>query len=151
MLKLTKVRKRQRGTAIVDTDAGILLVSGNGQRFSLPGGGVEKQESLAVTAARELHEETGLQATAAYYLFKHIGSIRKRSAGLMRNHHQVFLVDAIGIPKPEQEIKAIRFYQVGDCVTITGSARAILDKYLDMKQRGLIAQLRAKDALTQLS
>ncbi|MBD3881408.1 NUDIX domain-containing protein [Phormidium tenue FACHB-886] len=133
-LKSAAVRKRLRGTALIETPQGILLVSSNGDRFSLPGGGAEKQESGEQAAIRELKEETGLEALSTQYLFKHVGGLRMRSSGLARNHHQVFLVETKGVPCPNQEIKAIHFYQPGDDINITNSARAIIEKYLKMKK-----------------
>ena len=38
-------RKRRRGTAIVDTSEGILVVSRDNRTFFLPGGGAESGES----------------------------------------------------------------------------------------------------------
>ena len=37
--------KRQRGTAIVDTPRGILVVSHDNRTFYLPGGGAEKMKA----------------------------------------------------------------------------------------------------------
>jgi 8-oxo-dGTP diphosphatase len=139
-LKASKVRKRLKGTAIVDTEAGILLVSTNGDRFSLPGGGAEKQETGEAAAIRELKEETGLKAISAVYLFSHIGGVRKRSFGLARNHHRVFLIQAKGQPRPEQEIQDIRYYQPGDQINLSSSARTIIEKYWSIKHGMLDAQ-----------
>ena len=145
-LKATKIRKRVRGTAIVDTPEGILLVSTNGDRFSLPGGGAEKQESGETAAIRELKEETGLKATSAQYLFSHVGKIRKRSSGLARNHHEVFLIRAKGKPQPREEIKTIRFCQFSeipleDRINISDSAKHIINKYWALKKSGLLNAL----------
>ncbi|HEY9642710.1 MAG TPA: NUDIX domain-containing protein [Coleofasciculaceae cyanobacterium] len=133
-LKASKIRKRLKGTAIVDTEAGILLVSTNSDRFSLPGGGAEKQETGEAAAIRELKEETGLKAISAVYLFSHIGGIRKRGFGLVRNHHRVFLIQTKGQPRPEQEIQAIRYYRPGDEINLSSSARTIIEKYWAIKQ-----------------
>jgi 8-oxo-dGTP diphosphatase len=139
LLKTAKVRKRLRGTALIETPQGILLVSSNGDRFSLPGGGAEKQESGEQAAIRELKEETGLKAISARYLFKHTGGLRKRSSGLVRNHHEVFLIEAKGIPCPQEEIEAIHFYRAGDEINITNSARTIIEKYWQMKKQGMFS------------
>jgi 8-oxo-dGTP diphosphatase len=136
-LKTAKVHKRLRGTALIELPQGILLVSGNGDRFSLPGGGAEKQESGEQAAIRELQEETGLKAVSVRYLFKHTGGLRKRSAGLVRNHHEVFLIEVKGIPCPQEEIEAIHFYRSGDEINITNSARTIIERYWEMKRQGM--------------
>ncbi len=138
-LKTAKVRKRLRGTVLIDLPQGILLVSKNSDRFSLPGGGAEKQESGEQAAVRELREETGLEAVSVRYLFKHNGGLRKRSSGLVRNHHQVFLIEVKGIPCPQEEIEAIHFYRSGDEINLTNSARTIIEKYWEMKKNGLFS------------
>jgi hypothetical protein len=40
-----RFRKRRRGTAIVDTPKGILLVSEDGKTYCLPGGAAKGEES----------------------------------------------------------------------------------------------------------
>ncbi|MBW4659031.1 MAG: NUDIX domain-containing protein [Drouetiella hepatica Uher 2000/2452] len=152
-LKATKIRKRIRGTAIVDTPQGVLLVSTNGDRFSLPGGGAEKQEKGEAAAIRELKEETGLKAISAQYLFSHVGKIRKRSSGgLARNHHEVFLIQAKGKPQPKEEIKAIAFCQFSEIpienrVNISDSAKHIINKYWALKESGLLQALNRNQQL----
>ena len=52
---------RQRGTAVVIRHGKVLLVRDKGEnKFSLPGGGIEKRELAVCTAARELFEELGI-------------------------------------------------------------------------------------------
>lgn len=128
-----RVKTRRRGTALVETDQGILLVSEDGLRFSLPGGAAEKDELWIQAAIRELQEETGLAACSARYLFSHMGDIRKRNGGYSRNHHKVFLIEAEGVPQPCQEIKAIHFYRLADDVKLSNSTQIILEKYRALK------------------
>ena len=45
---------RRRGTAIVDTPSGILVVSKDGRLFTLPGGGARPDETDSEAAIREL-------------------------------------------------------------------------------------------------
>jgi ADP-ribose pyrophosphatase YjhB (NUDIX family) len=124
-----RVKIRQRGTALVETEQGILLVSEDGVRFSLPGGAANRDELLIEAAIRELREETQLCAYSAKYLFSHLGDIRRRGTGYSRNHHHVFLIEAEGVPSPNQEIKAIQFYRSGSAIKISNSTRKILNKY----------------------
>ena len=57
------VRRRRRGTVIVDTPKGILVVNEGESTYYLPGGGARIGESGRNAAIRELLEETGLRAT----------------------------------------------------------------------------------------
>jgi 8-oxo-dGTP pyrophosphatase MutT (NUDIX family) len=54
---------RDRATAVVRRDGLLLLVRDRGyHQFSLPGGGVNEGETPEAAVARELREETGLEA-----------------------------------------------------------------------------------------
>ena len=100
---MTGVKNRRRGTAIVETDRGILLTAGrHGKPFILPGGGAKRGESRFMAALRELTEETGLLPYAAEIIFTHKGKIRPTMSGKhkFQDHHTVCLVKASGIPKP---------------------------------------------------
>lgn len=129
------VRKRRRGTAIVDTPAGVLIVAGKSGRFSLPGGATEKGESRKAATVRELKEETCLDTISIQYLFSYTGHIRWRKSGWVRDQHKVFLIEAAGTPQPAQEIRELRFYQPGDPVRMSESTRTIIDRYLVLKQQ----------------
>ena len=79
---------RRRATAIVTRAKSALLVRDKGrQEFALPGGGVQRGELPIYALARELHEETTLEATAVTYLSTHSGKY---------NLHYVFGVQARG-------------------------------------------------------
>lgn len=79
---------RRRATAIVTRGKAALLVRDRGrQEFALPGGGVQRGELPIYALARELHEETTLEATAVTYLSTHSGKY---------NRHYVFGVQARG-------------------------------------------------------
>ena len=65
-----KKSKRRRATALVVNDGKVLLVRHRGEsHYSLPGGGIEKNESSLEAAVRELREETQLRASYAKRLF----------------------------------------------------------------------------------
>jgi|SRR3989344_4432028 len=122
---------RRKGSAIVDTPKGILVVAGRGKKFILPGGGAEKWESRKKATIRELYEETNLKTKSIKYLFSYVGSKWYDHHGKpIRNHAKVFLVKAEGIPKPKHEIKYIDFYKTGSNLHITGGTKKVIEKYL---------------------
>ncbi|MGF0238687.1 NUDIX hydrolase [Rhodococcus sp. IEGM1300] len=59
-----------RATVICEQDRHILLVRKPRSRWTLPGGKVERGESIAGAAARELQEETGLGVDGLLYLME---------------------------------------------------------------------------------
>jgi 8-oxo-dGTP diphosphatase len=135
------VRMRRRGTAIVDTPNGILVVSKNGRNFLLPGGGARRNESRQEAAIRELREETGLEVVNIIYLFKFTGIIHKGTrGGTFRNSHKVFVVTTKGDPEPRQEIRLVAYYD-GSSPRISYSARRIIVRYRSsMAQRSSASQ-----------
>ena len=129
------VRTRRRGTAIVDTPNGILVVSLDGINFTLPGGGAKPDESRRDAAIRELMEETGMKAVALTHLFEFMGGLHVGPrGGKFRNAHEVFLVTATGTPKPGQEVKKVAYFD-GSGPSLTPSATKIIGKYLTAKGR----------------
>lgn len=130
-----KIRKRRRGTAIVETSQGIILVAvKKAEYFLLPGGGAEPYESRKQAAIRELSEETGLKADSVTYLFTHIGATYQYKDKLVKNCHKVFLIKATGNPEPRNEIKQIKYYNPGDQTKLSQNTTAILEKYLSVKK-----------------
>ncbi|HUI01791.1 MAG TPA: NUDIX domain-containing protein [Nitrososphaerales archaeon] len=123
------VYTRRRGTAIVETPDGIVLVSVDGETFTLPGGGAKPKESERDAAARELMEETGMKARSLTFLFSFMGLLHKGTrGGYFRNSHKVFLVMASGTPRPGQEITKVAYYK-GSGVKLSQSAQKIIAKY----------------------
>ena len=129
------VRTRRRGTAIVETPKGILLVSLDGTNFTLPGGGAKLNESRRNAAIRELMEETGMKAVSLTPLFEFLGEIHDGPrGGSFRNAHKVFLVTATGTPEPGQEVKAVAYLH-GAGPALTPSATKIIEKYRSLPHR----------------
>ena len=92
---------RQRATAIVVRDGRVLLVRDKGRSpFMLPGGGIDDGELPEDAVARELSEETMLNATDVRYLFEHGGKY---------NRHHVFSVDAEGEVDVSQDPLVVEF------------------------------------------
>jgi ADP-ribose pyrophosphatase YjhB (NUDIX family) len=134
--RVSSVIRRRRGTAIVETDRGILLTSRNGKVFILPGGGAERDESRFVAALRELTEETGLRPYHAEIIFRHLGKVQKTLSGrrLFQDHHTVCLVKATGEARPGGgDSKHIAYYYAGCNVKISTTTREIIEKYYQWK------------------
>jgi 8-oxo-dGTP diphosphatase len=138
---MANVKKRRRGTALVETEQGILVTAGRGGVFLLPGGGANRGESRTKAAMRELREETGLKPYYAKYLFRHRGRVSKSHGhGYFQDHHTVCLIKAHGTPRPRHEIKYVAFYKPGSGVRISGITREIIEKYYSYKKRGKVKQ-----------
>jgi 8-oxo-dGTP diphosphatase len=87
---MPKIKKRRRGTAIVETSRGILVVAGRNGLHILLGGGANEGESRTEAVVRELKEETGLIATEVRFLFRHVGNVHKSyPGGYFEDHHTV--------------------------------------------------------------
>ena len=135
---MSGVRYRRRGTAIVETQRGILLTAGRpGRPFILPGGGAERGESRFMAALRELTEETGLLPYAAEIIFKYKGKIRPTMSGKhkFQDQHTVCLVKASGIPRPGGgDAKRIGYYYPGCNVWISTTTKEIIERYYEWKK-----------------
>jgi 8-oxo-dGTP pyrophosphatase MutT (NUDIX family) len=126
------VRRRRRGATIVDTPKGILVVSGRGRLFILPGGGAKKGESREKAAMRELHEETGLNPISSHYLFRYVGSVHKSyGGGYFQDHNKVFLIKTTGSARPRHEVKYLAYWKPGSDIHLSKTTGVIIDKYID--------------------
>ncbi len=138
---MPEVKKRRRGTAIVETEEGILVTAGRGKVFILPGGGANRRETRIEAAMRELREETGLKPYYAKYLFRYVGSVHKSHGhGYFQNHHTVCLVKARGRASPRHEVKYVAYYKPGSSIRISGVTREIIEKYYAYKKKGRLKQ-----------
>ena len=138
---MTRIKKRRRGTAIVETEKGILLTAGRSKVFLLPGGGANRGESRIEAAMRELREETGLKPYYAKYLFRHVGKVHKSHGhGYFQDHHTVCLVKAKGEPSPRHEIKYVAYYKPGSDIHISRVTREIIEKYYSYKKRSRLGR-----------
>jgi 8-oxo-dGTP diphosphatase len=115
--------KRRRGSVIVDTLRGILVVSHENRTFYLPGGGAEKGESYKAAAIRELKEETSLETVVCRFLFDYES---------FNADHKVFLIEACGVAKPSSEIKYIDYF-TGSNLKVSNATWEILELYREMK------------------
>ena len=134
---MSKIRYRRRGTAIVETESGILLTAGRqGKPFILPGGGAERGESRFVAALRELTEETHLLPYSAEIIFRHKGKIRPSMSGIhkFQDQHTACFVKASGNPRPGGgDAKRMAYYYPGCDVRISTTTREIIEKYYKWK------------------
>ncbi len=141
---MSGVKYRRRGTAIVETDHGVLLTAGrHGKPFILPGGGAKRGESRFMAALRELTEETGMFPYAAEIIFKHKGKIKPTISGRhkFQDHHTVCLVKASGIPRPGgEDVKRISYYYPDCNVWISNTTKEIIERYYEWKKTRLASQ-----------
>lgn len=123
-------KARRRATAVVMRDGKVLLVKERGQgRFSLPGGGVKRNEPVVAAAARELAEELGLEAIKVTRL---PGS---DFTGPL-NQHLVCLVDIDGEPCLRQfRVNGFMWWDMRQSIPVLPHVLNILKK---MDSQGLI-------------
>lgn len=129
----TFLTQRRRGTAIVETKKGILVVAGFKKVFLLPGGGASRKESRMQAAIRELKEETGLEPYFAMALFRYEG--RAQSFKYLINLHTVYYIKAKGEAKAKQEIFHIAWYSPGKDVKLSESTKRIIEQYYEYKKK----------------
>jgi len=121
------VRRRRRGTVIVDTPKGILVVNEGESTYYLPGGGARMGENRRNAAIRELLEETGLKAINCSYLFEYTSNF---------NFHKVFLMETTGVAKPRKEIKHLAYFN-GSNVNVSDTTKKIIEIYHGKKNNVL--------------
>jgi len=148
--------RRPRGTAIIETDKGIILHKGKrGEGYILPGGEIEtaavkglkgikaKGESALEGTIREIYEELGLRPVKSRYLFKKEGSEISlyslpggRQHWWSKNIYSVFEFKVRGRPKLKtHEVKDIIYYKPGMKVKLSKDTEAILKRYYSLKKK----------------
>lgn len=116
---------KSRATVICAHGGHILFVRKDRSKWALPGGKIEPGESPAAAAIRELHEETGLEASEPLYILEF-------EAGNVRHH--VFEVSVINIEdaRPLNEIAAIAWhaYDAARELDTTIATKSIVNSFL---------------------
>ncbi len=126
-----RLRKRRRGTALVETPKGILLVSENGKKYNLPGGAAKNGESRKDAALRELEEETGLKGDECTYLFEFEGRIQRDiKGGFFKDTHKVFLIKTSGTAQPQNEVHHVA-YTSDPQAKMQHNTKRIIEKYFE--------------------
>lgn len=115
---LQRAFRLQRGVTlgvrvvIVDADRRVLLVRhGYTEGWHLPGGGVDRGESLAEAAVREAYEETGARLVDPPRLF----GVYTNFAAFPGDHVAVFVANGVvqgATPKPSYEIRQYGYHPV---------------------------------------
>ena len=109
---------RLRATVIVRRDDRVLVVRDRGRpTYALPGGGIERGELPIVAAARELYEETGLEASAIRFLFVFEGKY---------NNHHLYEVEADGEVAVRGEVDGFTWWDMRDDTPVYPHVRGIL-------------------------
>ena len=122
---------RRRGTAIVETPKGVLVIAGNRGLYLLPGGGARRGESRMEATIRELREETGLVAKSCRYLFSYDDPDDGRR---IRNLHKVFLIDADGEPRRKtHESRYVGYWRPGSNLNVSRTTKLLIERYLSSK------------------
>ena len=107
----------RRVRVIVTANNHILLQRSSlgSQKWSLPGGGVEKSESLKAAAVRETYEEAGIKISPPQLKYLGETASQKRWPSVTMNFFKVELKDQI-IPKISRplEILEVRWFKLGE-------------------------------------
>lgn len=143
---MSGVLRRRRGTVILETSQGILVVAGHHGSFMLPGGGANKGESRFVAALRELTEETSLLPYEAKVIFNHLGHEHPTLSGKRKyqDHHTVCVVKATGAIRLRDDAKRLAYvdlntgigfdpFSPGKELMVSDTTKEILEKYRSWK------------------
>lgn len=105
---------KDRATVLCIRDDRILLVARERSRWALPGGRIRRNEAPHEAAARELLEETTLDASDLVYLFQFNG---------FSTQHYVFFADAdpVASARTSNEIVRCKWFTPAKIATLSAS------------------------------
>jgi 8-oxo-dGTP diphosphatase len=118
---------RIRATVLLARHHAVLLVRQRGSPWLLPGASVGLEELPMIAAIRGLHRDTGVEASAAAFLFQQISA---------QHMHSVFRIaipdDVEPRPSPLGEYDEVRWVESSQLSTmpVTPGTRAILNRAL---------------------
>ncbi|SPB16698.1 NUDIX hydrolase [Caballeronia novacaledonica] len=119
----TETGMRERATVLLVRHQSVLLVRERGGPWLLPGGAVAFDELTIVAAIRALHEDTGVEASAAAFLFQQV------SAHHLHHVFRIAIPDHVHLrPKADarfHELLWVEAHQLAH-VSATPGTRAIL-------------------------
>jgi 8-oxo-dGTP diphosphatase len=114
-----------RATVICERDRQVLLVRKPASKWALPGGKVELGEAVDEAAARELQEETGLNAKQLLYMFEFETD---------RTHHHVFEAFILHAEEatPQNEIEECSWHSLNilSNLDISAATQSILRSFV---------------------
>jgi 8-oxo-dGTP diphosphatase len=116
---------RIRATVLLTRQQAVLLVRERGGPWLLPGASVGLDELPMVAAIRGLHRDTGVEASAAAFLFQQV------SAQHMHSVYRIAIPEDVNPrPSPLGEFDEIRWVDSSDLgrMQVTPGTRAILNR-----------------------
>jgi 8-oxo-dGTP diphosphatase len=113
------------GAVVFDLEERVLLIcrghSPGAGEWTIPGGKVEPGEAPIRAAARELREETGLEAEVAYA----IGVVRIEREGVSFAVHEFLVEAAGGAARAGDDAADVRWSPLGELEALGVSAQAV--------------------------
>ena len=80
----------------------------------------------------ELQEETGMIPNSAHYFYSYTGTSWLDFHGNeTKNEVKVFIVKALGTPKPCNEIKAVAWWTPNSDLKLKNGVKTVIDNYLN--------------------
>jgi ADP-ribose pyrophosphatase YjhB (NUDIX family) len=134
---------RERATVLLVRHQSVLLVRERGGPWLLPGGAVAMDELTIVAAIRALHEDTGVEASAAAFLFQ------QTSAHHLHHVFRIAIPDAVHLrPKAGGRFHELLWVETSQLahVSATPGTRAILSRAMVFSRESVRQGWKPSDA-----